>query len=74
MSLTIFFFNFFVFSKSIVTIIDTIQFFPKDKTCLGFSRVNIMIIEVMYRAKLQPSFVNARPRASSAEFADWLAI
>ena len=36
-----FFFYFFVFSKSIVTIIDTIQFFPKDKTCLGFSRVNV---------------------------------
>ena len=28
-----------MFSKSIVTIIETIQFFPKDKTCIGFSRV-----------------------------------
>ena len=25
---------------SIVTIVETIQFFPKDKTCLGFSRDN----------------------------------
>ena len=24
--------------------------------------INIMVIEVMYRAKLQPSFVDARPR------------
>ena len=40
MSFNFFFYTFFVFSKSIVTIIDTIQFFPKDKTCLGFSRVN----------------------------------
>ena len=27
-----------MFSESIVTIVETIQFFPKDKTCLGFSR------------------------------------
>ena len=39
MYLNFFFLYFFVFSKSIVTIIDTIQFFPKDKTYLGFSRV-----------------------------------
>ena len=31
-----------MFSESIVTIVDTIQFFPKAKTCLGFSRVNIV--------------------------------
>ena len=28
-----------MFSESIVTIVDTIQFFPKHRTCLGFSRV-----------------------------------
>ena len=28
-----------MFSESIVNIVEIIQFFPKDKTCLGFSRV-----------------------------------
>ena len=31
-----------MFSESIVTIVETIQFFPKVKTCLGFSRVKIL--------------------------------
>ena len=33
-----------MFSESIVTIVETIQFFPKVKTCLGFSRVNSLWI------------------------------
>ena len=32
-----------MFSESIVTIVETIQFFPKDKTCLGFSRVRVVL-------------------------------
>ena len=30
----------FVLSESIETIVETIQLFPKDKTCIGFSRAN----------------------------------
>ena len=43
-----------MFSESIVTIVETIQCFPKDKTCIGFSRVktnipaSVSVLEKMY--------------------------
>ena len=73
-----FFFYFFVFSKSIVTIIDTIQFFPKDKTCLGFSRVHYQLIQEDYRKKFhsetQTSMENASQYLAILEkkFDNWI--
>ena len=59
---------FFVFNESIVTIVDTIQFFPKAKTCLGFSRANVLTLITQCPLLILPVHVTPHTCMSTSSF------